>query len=239
VRARSLLVAALVVAGCSAPERTPRDEATPRVEGAPPEAAPRDEGAPPEAAPPPRAPEPIAAARMKAPHVAFPDVQGRLVQLDDLYRDGPLVIVLTSLRCPISRLYAPGLAELAARHAAAGVRVLIVEIAGASRDDLLAAAQRHAWVDPIVVAQDAPPSSVGQCFFPERTTECFVVDRQGDLRYRGAIDDQYGQGYRRPAPKSRYLEDALAAVLAGQPVAVPATSAPGCALARAPTPQDE
>lgn len=234
MRARSLLVAALVVvAGCSAPEPTPRDEVAPHDQAAPREAA------PPEAAPPPRAPEPIAAARMRAPHVAFPDVQGRLVQLDDLYRDGPLVIVLTSLRCPISRLYAPGLADLAARHAAAGVRVLIVEIAGASRDDLLAAAQRHAWVDPIVVAQDAPPSSVGQCFLPERTTECFVVDRQGDLRYRGAIDDQYGQGYRRPAPKNRYLEDALAAVLAGQPVAVPATSAPGCALARAPTPQDE
>lgn len=220
--ARALVAALALVAGCSgpAPEPAPVAQAEP---AAPPVAVQQ-------AAPPPRAPEPIALARTRASQVGFSDVQGRLVNLAELYRDGPLVIVLTSLRCPIARLYAPGLADLASRHAAGGVRVLVVEVAGASRDDLLAAAQRHGWVDPIVVATD-DGLSLARSFEASRTTECFVVDREGVVRYRGAIDDQYGQGYRRPAPRHRYLEDALAAVLAGEQLAVEATTAPGCALA--------
>ncbi|MBM3834170.1 MAG: hypothetical protein FJ403_13055 [Verrucomicrobia bacterium] len=50
------------------------------------------------------------------------------------------------------------------------------------------------------------------------------------LIYRGAVDDQYGLGYSRPAPQSRYLRDALDAMLAHQPPQVPATTAPGCVL---------
>lgn len=203
------------IVGCGGPEPAPAA------------AAPAPPPPPLDGAPPPRAPEPIELVRTKVSQVSFTDVRGHVVSLAELHRDGPLVIVLTSLRCPIARLYAPDLADRAARLA---TRLLVVEVAGASRDDLLAAAERHGWVDPIVVAAD-DGLALARELGAERTTECFVVDRQGDLRYRGAIDDQYGQGYRRPAPRNRYLEDALAAVLAGQPVAVEATSAPGCALA--------
>ncbi len=50
--------------------------------------------------------------------------------------------------------------------------------------------------------------------------------------YRGAIDNQYGPGTRKDAPDHRYLKEALDAILAGRPIAVAATSAPGCLLDR-------
>lgn len=61
-----------------------------------------------------------------------------------------------------------------------------------------------------------------------RTTDAFVIDAKGLLRYRGAVDDQYGIGYRRDAPRETYLLDAVDAVLAGKVVAIPATEASGC-----------
>src|SRR5205807_2300638 len=45
-------------------------------------------------------------------------------------------------------------------------------------------------------------------------------------------DDQYGVGYTRPKPGRRDLAVALAELLAGKPVSVPVTQAPGCFIGR-------
>jgi hypothetical protein len=53
------------------------------------------------------------------------------------------------------------------------------------------------------------------------------------VRYRGRIDDSYATRTKRsPEPKSRDLEAALEAVLAGKPVLAPTTQAIGCAIVR-------
>jgi mono/diheme cytochrome c family protein len=64
----------------------------------------------------------------------------------------------------------------------------------------------------------------------DSTTDVFVLDAARTLVYRGAVDDQYGFGYALPKPRKAYLIDALEAVIAGNDVAVKATSAPGCDL---------
>jgi hypothetical protein len=53
-----------------------------------------------------------------------------------------------------------------------------------------------------------------------------------EIRYRGAIDDQYGLGTRKDAPSRRYLADALDAILTGRKVVTPATPVFGCPLDR-------
>ena len=60
-----------------------------------------------------------------------------------------------------------------------------------------------------------------------RTTDTFVFDSGRVLRYRGALDDQYGIGYVKDKPSRSYLLDAVEAVLAGKNPAVKATKAPG------------
>lgn len=174
-------------------------------------------------APAPREAEPLGLEEAAALGVGAP-VDLAALGLDPGDHDA-LVVVLTSLRCPIARLYAPSLADLAARHPRA--RVVVVGVAARDTlDELRAAAAKHGWPE---VVHDAALLRVG-ALRPRRTTECFVIDRAGVLRYRGAIDDQYGQGYRRAAPRRRFLEDALRAVLRGEPVPVPATTAPGCVI---------
>ena len=60
-----------------------------------------------------------------------------------------------------------------------------------------------------------------------------MLDGRARICYRGAIDDQYGQGgARKNAPDHQYLKDALDAILAGRPVTIAATSVPGCLLDR-------
>lgn len=185
-------------------------------------------------APPPREAEPLSDAQARELGVGSPvpamkvgTLVGGFAEVPALAHDGALVVVLTSLRCPIARLYAPAVAELAAAHPQA--RFLVVDVAERdSLDDLRAAAAKHGWDGSILVTYGV---DLAHALRARRTTECFVIDRTGVLRYRGAIDDQYGQGYRRAAPRRRYLDDALRAVLADEPVAVPATFAPGCVLA--------
>jgi hypothetical protein len=60
------------------------------------------------------------------------------------------------------------------------------------------------------------------------TTECFVLDSSGVVRYRGHIEDSPH------AERSRLhgLRVALEAILAGKPVEIPLTKALGCSIRR-------
>ena len=54
----------------------------------------------------------------------------------------------------------------------------------------------------------------------------------GRVQYRGRIDDRFVDfGVDRPAAIEHDLQDAIAAILAGKPVAQPETQAVGCYIA--------
>jgi|SRR5882672_3974180 len=114
-----------------------------------------------------------------------------------------LVVAFSGPDCPVSKLYKPRLDRLSKEYSPKGVRFLTV-----SSDD----------------------KGFVALFGPERTTEAFVVDEKAVLRYRGAVDDQYGIGYTKEAPTANYLVDAIEAVLSGRKPRVSATEAPGCAV---------
>ena len=64
------------------------------------------------------------------------------------------------------------------------------------------------------------------------TPEAAVFDATGRLVYHGRIDDRWVEiGKARPQAQTHDLEDAIAAVLAGRPVARAETRAVGCTLA--------
>ena len=73
-----------------------------------------------------------------------------------------------------------------------------------------------------------PDGNVAALLAVRATTDTFVLDRVGDLRYRGNVENA-------PNPEratQRGLRTALEAVLAGQPVKDPETRALGCAVRR-------
>lgn len=70
-------------------------------------------------------------------------------------------------------------------------------------------------------------SGIAKAFGATKTPEVFLFDAAGKLVYTGAVDDNS----EKPAEvKQKYLEDALAQVAAGKPVANKETKALGCSI---------
>lgn len=141
------------------------------------------------------------------------------------------VLLFTAVECPISDRYAPAVRRLAERYGAKGVRFWLVY---PNEGELPAAVKAHAdafsyglpvALDTARVLADKAKVTV--------TPEAAVFDREGRLRYHGRIDDRYSDfGVDRPVPTTHDLDDALAAVLAGRPVARAHAPAVGCAIVR-------
>lgn len=71
---------------------------------------------------------------------------------------------------------------------------------------------------------------------PTHVPQAFVLDRDGRLVYRGAIDNAWeALGRRRLKAEKHYLADAIADAADGQAVAVPETPAVGCLIETPPT----
>jgi mono/diheme cytochrome c family protein len=138
--------------------------------------------------------------------------------VDGLLKDGKLAVVaFTATDCPMSKLYRPKLQRLELAYATKGVTWAWVFCNFGDKPD----------IDGAVHDRDG---AIAALLGAKRTTEVFVIDAGRVLRYRGAVDDQYGLGYERDAPKETYLVDAVDALLAGQPVKVGATEPWGCAI---------
>lgn len=129
-----------------------------------------------------------------------------------------LVAAFAAADCPLSKIYRPRLERLATAYRAKGVRFVAV------RCQFATSPGKDASDLPLVHDADGKIAAV---LGARRTTDAFVLDAGGVLRYRGAIDDQYGIGYTKDAPGRTYLRDALDALLAGRTPAVAATEAPG------------
>ena len=155
---------------------------------------------------------------------------GRAASLHDLRGPRATVLVFSGVDCPVGNLYMARLAELAVAYRDRGVAFLAIN---ANARESAGQAAEHARTHgvPFPVLKD-PGNVAADALLAERTCEALVLDGAGRLRYRGAIDDQYGRGTRKGEPTRNYLIDALDALLAGREVAVAATPVVGCPIDR-------
>jgi len=146
------------------------------------------------------------------------------------------IVVLTFLgtECPLAKLYAPKLAELAEKYAAQGVVFLGID---SNRQDatteIAAFARAHEIKFPILKdLKQKVADSVGAT----RTPEVVVLDATGAIRYRGRIDDQYGfqenKNYLRNKAETHELADALDALVVKQSPKNAEVAAAGCLIGR-------
>lgn len=157
-------------------------------------------------------------------------LDGRPFRLDDLEGHRAAVLVFTGVECPIGDLYLPRLVELQRTYAGRGVAFVAIN-SNAAEDDAAVAdhARRFGLTFPVLQDKDANVASLLQV---QRTCEAILLDGEARIRYRGAIDDQYGYGTRRKRPVRAYLKDALDAVLDGRDPETTATSVAGCPIDR-------
>jgi peroxiredoxin len=141
-----------------------------------------------------------------------------------------IVLVFTGISCPVAEVYTPRLVDLARAYEPKGVVFLAINSnAGESAEEVAKHAKEHGINFPVL---KDPKNLAADLALVERTPEVVVVDSRASIRYRGAIDDQYVVGKRKPEPTKHYLTDALEAILAGKDVAVAATPVEGCPIDR-------
>ncbi|WP_406699505.1 redoxin domain-containing protein [Singulisphaera sp. Ch08] len=158
------------------------------------------------------------------------DVSGQSVSLYGFAGKKAVVLAFLGTDCPVGNLYAPRLAELSKAYQDKGVVFLGINSNAQETVDQVAEHAKTYGLDFPVLKDTV--NLVADLTLAERTCEVLVLDGRAMLRYRGAIDDQYAIGKRKPEAANHYLRDAIDEVLAGKPVSTPATAVVGCLLDR-------
>lgn len=146
----------------------------------------------------------------------------------DLADRDAVVVVFTCTSCPYAIDYEDRLNDLADRHAGLESRVAVVAInPNRIAADALPAMKARAAVKrfrfPYLFDES---QAVARSFGAVRTPEWFVLDRQRRIVYMGALDDSSD-----PAKVGRrFVDDAVAAVLAGRPADPAETPPVGCQI---------
>jgi len=156
--------------------------------------------------------------------IAFTDIEGTAHTFGD-YRGKVVFVHFWSIVCPSEKLAEPRSIELQKAYGDKGV----VQIAiNANQGELRRAGESYADLKDHVqkagvnflVAVD-PGNKISDLLGGQTTPHCFVIDKDGVLRYSGALDDDPRGA--KGAATTQYVRDAIEAVLAGRPVATPTT----------------
>jgi mono/diheme cytochrome c family protein len=162
----------------------------------------------------------------RVPEMRLEDLAGKPVK--SATGNKATVIVCFGASCPISRKLGPELARLEKEFGGRQVSFLFwCPVDGVKTEGLRGFTATHGLSSPVVAGTK---SGLAGALRPTTTTEVFVLDAARTLVFRGAVNDQYGLGYSKPAATRHYLREALDSVLRGERPAVAATTAPGCAL---------
>ena len=159
-----------------------------------------------------------------APDFELPDLEGSLHRLSDYI--GKIVIInFWSCECPHSE------------RADKAIMAMFVQW----RDDLVMlsiAANRSENAEVLKIAADARrlPTVLldTQCFVvdlyeAQTTPHVYVIDRDGILRYRGAVDDMT---FRKRIPSRFFLDEAVESLLEGRLPTLTDSPAYGCTIVR-------
>ncbi len=164
-------------------------------------------------------------------------VDGQLHRSSDWATSKVLVVVFTCDHCPTAQLYEGRIKALAAEYAPKQVTLVAIQpnnpkairldelgytdVSDSFREMKTRAEYRH-FDFPYLF--DGDTQTVSKAFGPAATPHIFVFDSARRLRYDGRIDDSV----RENLVKRHDAREAIEAVLAGRPVAVPHTPSVGC-----------
>ena len=170
-----------------------------------------------------------------APDFTARDTRGSPVHLAG-YRGRIVVLEWTNDGCPfVAKHYRSGnMQGLQKAYTQRGVVWLTVVSSAVGEQGYVTPAE----ADRDTAVQGAMPSAVlldpsgtlGRLYGARATPHIYVIDTAGRLVYRGAIDDKPSTNIADIATAHNYVAAALDETLAGQPVAVPATTAYGCTV---------
>ena len=159
-----------------------------------------------------------------APEFTLPDLDGRIHMLSD-YRGRIVIVNFWSAECPHAKR--ADLALTATLENWGGAVALLPVAANANETEALIASAARSRGLPLVL-RDAD-HAVADRYAAQTTPHSFLIDRQGYLRYRGAVDDV---SLRQREPTRFYLGEAVEALLSGRTPDPSETRPFGCIIVR-------
>ena len=159
-----------------------------------------------------------------APQFTLPDLDGRIHMLSD-YRGRIVIVNFWSAECPHSERVD---ANITACLAEWGDSVTLLSIASNANesDEMINGAANRRKIP--VLLRDAD-QTVADRYEALTTPHAFVIDRQGILRYRGAVDNV---GFRQRVATEFYLKEAVEALLCNRLPEVTEMPPFGCTVVR-------
>lgn len=159
-----------------------------------------------------------------APDFELPDLEGHRHKLS-AYRGRIVIVNFWSAECPHS--------ERADRSTMAclvqwGAEVELLSIA-ANRNETAQMVEEAADTRRLPRVLVDAEHIVADLYEAQTTPHVFIIDREGILRYRGAVDDVT---FRRRQATRFFLEEAVEALLDGRPPQIQETPAYGCTIVR-------
>ncbi len=159
-----------------------------------------------------------------APDFRLPDLDGNPVQLSDL-RGKIVILNFWSCECPHAERTDREIMSMLVQWQE---EVVLLPVAANSIESPEAVAEAARIRHLPTVLMDGG-HHVADLYEAVTTPHVFVIDREGILRYAGAVDNT---SFRQRRPTRFYLDEAVEALLAGHLPPISQTMAYGCAIVR-------
>jgi peroxiredoxin len=166
----------------------------------------------------------------KAPDFNLKNIDGKMLGLKDLKKEKGVIVLFTCNHCPYAVMYEDRIIALHKKYAPLGYPVVAInpndpELQPAdSFEKMIERAKEKKFSFAYLFDE-------GQKVYPAygatRTPHVFLLDKNRVVRYIGAIDDNAQDA---TAVKTKYLEDAIAALEAGKKPNPNFTKAVGCSI---------
>ncbi len=159
-----------------------------------------------------------------APDFELPDLNGNLHRLSD-HRGKIVIVNFWSCECPHSERTDRALMAMFVQWRDDVVMLSIAANRSESAQGVAEIAKARRLPMVLIDAQDV----VADLYEAQTTPHVFVIDREGILRYRGAVDDVT---FRQRKPTRFFLDEAVEALLDGRLPALTESPAYGCTIVR-------
>ena len=159
-----------------------------------------------------------------AANFELPDLQGKLHRLSD-YRGGIVILNFWSADCPHSERTDRYLTDLVGRI---NGDVVLLSIAS-NRNESIPMLKEAATARRLPVVLMDAGHVIADLYGAQTTPHAFVIDEEGILCYRGAVDDVT---FRQRQATRFFLEEALKALLDGHLPELDEMPAYGCTIVR-------
>lgn len=158
------------------------------------------------------------------PEFTFTSIDGNSYTSTSIIQKGPVVLIFLSVECPVAQRYTMRLKRMHSAFKEKHVTIVgIYSNENDTKEDVITYNKKAQYPFPIVKDTGG---SLARHLGATMTPQAHVIDTEGVLRYRGAIDDNRYE----TRIKHNYLKNTITALLDRKPVPVKETAAFGCTI---------